>query len=306
MKHIPVLLDQTLQALCPRGDAPRRVIDATLGAGGHARALLDAGAGQLLGIDLDASAIAIASQTLRDYRQRTRLVRGSYLRMREFAAELGWETADAILLDLGLSSLQLDEPSRGFSFRHDAPLDMRFDTSSGTTAQELVNDLSAEELARIFFRYGEERYSRRIASAIVAARPVHTTRELADVVASALPRAARRASKIHPATRVFQALRIAVNDELAAVESVIPPAVDLLRPGGRLAVITFHSLEDRLVKRAFREMARDAPPLPGMASLGEKRAAIRLVNRKPISPSPAEIARNPRSRSAKLRVVEKL
>ena len=174
------------------------------------------------------------------------------------------------------------------------------------TAHDLVNGLPAEELAGIFHRYGEERHARRIARAIVEARPVQTTGELAELVAAALPRSSRRASQTHPATRVFQALRIAVNDELAAVDAVIPIAVDLLRPGGRLAVISFHSLEDRLVKRALRDMARAVDPVPGMASLGTQRARVKLLSRKPVKPSPAEIARNPRSRSARLRIAEKL
>ncbi len=306
MSHSPVLLDEVLEALVPKETPPRRVIDGTLGGGEHARALLDAGAGQLLGIDRDASAIDMASEALRGYGTRARLFHGSYLRMREFARALGWDSTDAILLDLGLSSLQLDDPARGFSFRHDAPLDMRFDPTAGVSAQELVNGLPAEELAQILFRYGEERHARRIARAIADARPVESTGKLADLVATAMPAAARRASKIHPATRSFQALRIAVNDELAAVESVIPIAVDLLRPGGRLAVISFHSLEDRIVKRAFREMARTVGAVPGMASLGTKQARIRPLNRKPSLPSRQEIQRNPRSRSAKLRVAEKL
>ena len=295
-----------MQALCPGGHAPQRVIDGTVGGGGHARALLEAGAAQLLGIDRDASAIDTAKETLRGYGDRSRLFHGSYLRMGDFARECGWDSVDAILLDLGLSSLQLDDAARGFSFRHDAPLDMRFDASGGATAQELVNGLPAEDLAQLLFRYGEERHARRIARAIEAARPTQTTSELAELVAAALPRSSRRNSQIHPATRVFQALRIAVNDELAAVESVIPLAVDLLRPGGRLAIISFHSLEDRLVKRALRELARAADAVPGMASLGTKAARVKLPNRKPVTPSQAEIQRNPRSRSAKLRIAEKL
>ena len=305
MTHIPVLLDEAIAALMPDGIAPSRVIDGTLGAGGHSKALLDAGAGELLGCDLDAHALHAARQALQEHGDRAQLFQGSYLRMRDYAGELGWDAVDGILLDLGLSSLQLDDPARGFSFRHDARLDMRFDASSGNSAKDIVNTLPAEELTRLLFRYGEERHSRRIARAIVAARPVCTTRELAELVVAALPAALRRSMNIHPATRTFQALRIAVNDELAAVEQVIPIAVDLLRSGGRLAIISFHSLEDRIVKRAFRELARRSTAPPGMASLGSKRASIRLVNRKPIVPSRAEIQRNPRSRSAKLRVAEK-
>lgn len=306
MTHIPVLLDETIAALMPGGAAPSRVIDGTLGAGGHSKALLNAGAEMLLGCDLDAQALHIARITLQEHTDRTRLFQGSYLRMREYAQELGWDAADAILLDLGLSSLQLDDPTRGFSFRHAARLDMRFDSAAGRCAADIVNSMPAEELTQLLFRYGEERQARRIVRAIVAARPICTTRELAELVAAALPAPLRRSMRIHPATRSFQALRIAVNNELAAVERAIPIAVDLLRPGGRLAIISFHSLEDRIVKRTFRELARDEAAPPGMASLGSKRASIRLVNRKPIVPSQAEIQRNPRSRSAKLRVVEKL
>ncbi|MCY4466019.1 MAG: 16S rRNA (cytosine(1402)-N(4))-methyltransferase RsmH [Chloroflexi bacterium] len=306
MTHIPVLLDEALQALMPGGKAPSRVIDGTLGAGGHSKALLDAGAERLLGCDLDAQALHTARQALQEHIGRTHLLQGSYLRMREYAQELGWDAVDAILLDLGLSSLQLDDPARGFSFRHDARLDMRFDNASGTSANDIVNTMPAEELTRLLFRYGEERHARRIVRAIVAARPVCTTRDLAELVAAALPAGLRRSMRVHPATRSFQALRIAVNDELAAVEQIIPIAVDLLRSGGRLAIISFHSLEDRIVKQTFREMARSLTAPPGMASLGSKRASIRLVNRKPITPSQAEIQQNPRSRSAKLRIAEKV
>ncbi len=306
MTHIPVLLEEVIAALIPGGEAPARVIDGTLGAGGHSKALLDAGAEKLLGCDLDAHALQTARQTLQEHGGRTRLFQGSYLRMRDYAQELGWDVVDAILLDLGLSSLQLDDPARGFSFRHAARLDMRFDTSLGASANDIVNTLPGEQLTRLLFRYGEERHARRIVRAIVAARPIGTTRELAELVAAALPAPLRRSMRIHPATRTFQALRIAVNDELATVKRVIPIAVNLLRSGGRLAIISFHSLEDRIVKRAFRELARSRAAPPGMASLGSKRASIRLVNRKPITPSQAEIQRNPRSRSAKLRVAEKL
>ncbi|MCY3574347.1 MAG: 16S rRNA (cytosine(1402)-N(4))-methyltransferase RsmH [Chloroflexi bacterium] len=306
MTHIPVLLDETIVALMPDGVAPARLVDGTVGAGGHSQALLEAGAGRLLGCDLDAQALRIARQVLGGHSERTNLFHGSYLQMADYARELGWPAVDAILLDLGLSSLQLDDPVRGFSFRYAARLDMRFDTTSDSSAQDLVNTLPAGELARLLFHYGEERHARRIARAIVAARPVCTTRELADLIAAALPAASRRASRIHPATRSFQALRIAVNAELVAIERVIPIAVDLLRAGGRLAIISFHSLEDRIVKKAFRELAENRIAPPGMASLGERRARIRLVNRKPIIPSQAEIQRNPRSRSAKLRIAEKL
>ena len=306
-QHIPVLLPAVIEALRPADRAVQRLIDGTVGGGGHCHALLQAGINEALAFDRDAKAIELARQRLATFGGRVILHHGSYLEMRQAAAELGWETVDAILLDLGLSSLQLDDPDRGFSFSYDARLDMRFDTDSGgETAHELINLLPAEDLADLLYRFGEERHSRRIARAIVENRPISTTRELADLVASAIPQPARRTSKIHPATRVFQALRIAVNQELDAVERVIPVAVNLLRPGGRLAVITFHSLEDRLVKQAFKQLSTNILSPPGMASIQAKRARIKLVNRKPIVPDDSEVSVNPRSRSAKLRVVEKL
>lgn len=306
-KHIPVLVNEVIAALQPEAPETARLIDGTVGGGGHSFALLDAGIEAVLACDRDASAIASARQALAAYGDRVSFFHGSYIDMRNAASGLGWETVDAILLDLGLSSFQLDDPERGFSFRFDAPLDMRFDRSdAGETAEDLVNRLAADELANLFFRYGEERHSRRIAREIARQRPIASTRKLAEVVAGAFPAQAKRVSRVHPATRVFQALRIAVNKELDAVEQVMPIAVDLLRPGGRLAIITFHSLEDRLVKQAFKRLSTSVVAPPGMASIEERRASARLVNRKPVKPDPAEVSANPRSRSAKLRVVERL
>ncbi len=305
-QHISILVEALVEALRARDPAVSHLIDGTVGGGGHTKALLDAGVQHALACDLDAEAIAHAREQLADYAGRVSFFHGSYLRMGEAMRQLGWDSADAILLDLGLSSLQLDDRRRGFAFRFDAPLDMRFDRTSPTTASYLVNELPAVELADLFFKYGEERYARRIARAIVERRPIASTLQLAQAVTDALPAPARRATKTHPATRVFQALRIAVNRELDAVEQVIPTAVNLLRPGGRLAIISFHSLEDRIVKRGFRELSTTRLAPPGMASIEEKRAQVKLVNRKPIVPSAAEIQANPRSRSAKLRVVEKL
>ena len=246
-------------------------------------------------------------KTLAEFDEGVHFYQGSYVDMRQQAEQLGWDAVDAILLDLGLSSLQLDDPARGFSFRFDAPLDMRFDVDSGgSTAKELVNGLTESELADLFFRYGEERYARRIARSIVEARPIEGAPQLAEIVTRAKPAAAKRKTRIHPATQVFQALRIAVNRELESVESVIPIAIDLLRPGGRLAVISFHSLEDRIVKRQFRGLSKTIVAPPGMASIEERRAQVRLVNRKPMVAKDSEINANPRSRSAKLRIVEKL
>lgn len=300
--HEPVLLQEVLAGLLPA----ERVIDGTLGAGGHTRAMLEAGAGAVLGLDRDPAALAIARENLSAYGDRARLVHASYLQMAEEARRLGWEHVDAILLDLGLSSMQLDTAARGFAFMHEGPLDMRFDpTSSQPTAAELVNTLDPDELADIFYQYGEEQHSRKLARAIVQARPLETTKQLAAVIEQAMPR--RRGDKIHPATRVFQALRIAVNDELGAVEKVLPLAIDLLRAGGRLGVISFHSLEDRIVKQAFKLASTDCicPPNVPICVCGHV-ATVRLINRKPITATEAEIARNPRSRSAKLRIVEKL
>ena len=292
-----------------RADDPcvKRLIDGTVGGGGHTLALLRAGIETALGIDLDKSAIAYAAERLLKFGERVSLVHGSYLEMARFATAMQWERVDAILLDLGASSLQMDDASRGFSFRFEAPLDMRFDAGgSGVTARELVNGLQTDDLADLLYRYGEERHSRRIARAIAEQRPIHSALELADLVARVKPRPAGRRAKTHPATQVFQALRIGVNRELESLEGALPIAVGLLRPGGRLAVISFHSLEDRIVKHAFRELSTTVAAPPGMASIEERAAQARLVNRKPIIPSSQEIRANPRSRSAKLRVVEKL
>lgn len=306
-QHIPIMEREVIQAL--RADDPtvRRLIDGTVGAGGHTLALMRAGIEEALGIDLDQSAIERASERLADSAKVTRLVQGSYIDMAAHAEAVGWREVDAVLLDLGASSLQMDDPARGFSFRFDAPLDMRFDVGSdGATAQDMVNGLVASELADLFYRYGEERHSRRIARAIVAQRPIITTRQLAELVARVKPRKSRYSAKTHPATKVFQALRIAVNQELESVEIALPIAVNLLRPGGRLAALSFHSLEDRIVKQTFRKLSTTVTAPPGMASVEEAVAQVRPVYRKPVIPSGEEIRWNPRSRSAKLRVVEKL
>lgn len=302
MQHIPVLLQPILDHLLPAG----RVIDGTLGAGGHSRALLEHGAGELLGLDLDPQALAIAQAMLQPFGERAHIVHASYAAMRDEANRLGWDTVDAILLDLGVSSMQLDTAERGFSFREDAPLDMRFDpTGGGLTAADLINGTPADALADIFYEYGEERHSRKIARALVEQRPFTTTGQLATAIEGITPRQPR--DKIHPATRVFQALRIAVNDELGVIERTLPVAIDLLKPGGRLAVISFHSLEDRIVKQTFRLASTDCvcpPHVP--VCVCDHKATVGLVTRKPIVADEAEIAANPRSRSAKLRIAEKL
>jgi 16S rRNA (cytosine1402-N4)-methyltransferase len=280
-------------------------IDGTVGAGGHARGILDASApdGRLLGLDVDAEALALARGNLAAYGPRVNLMHASYTSLPEAMQDAGWQGVDGIVLDLGVSSMQLDQPERGFSFQSDAPLDMRFDRSAGLRASTLLNTAAESELAGIFFRFGEERRAKKIARMVVAARPLETTQQLADLVKRVYP----ERSRIHPATRVFQALRIAVNDELDNLERALPRLVEALVRGGRLAVICFHSLEDRIVKQFFREQSRDQvnPPYEKIHET-ERKAALRVVTRKPIVPGAAEIRQNPRARSAKLRVAEKL
>jgi 16S rRNA (cytosine1402-N4)-methyltransferase len=280
-------------------------IDGTLGAGGHARGILEACApgGQLLGMDVDPQALALARETLAPYAERVQLTQTSYDHILDAMHECGWRAADGILLDLGLSSMQLDAGHRGFSFQTEAPLDMRFNTDIGMTAAELVNSADEGELADMLFRFGEERHARRIARLIIEARPLWTTTQLADVV----KRAYHDRQRVHPATRTFQALRIVVNDELAHLERALPHALRALRPGGRLAVISFHSLEDRIVKRFLRGESQDRSNPPYMQQYEvERKASVREVNRKPIVASAEEVRRNPRARSARLRVAEKI
>jgi len=301
--HQPVLYHEIIHALQPKNAG--RYVDGTLGAGGHARGILEACApdGCLLGLDVDPQALALARETLAPYGERARLIQTSYDSLTQTLHEIGWDEVDGILLDLGLSSMQLDTPERGFSFQQDAPLDMRFDPDSPTTAADLVNTLPQDELADLIYRYGEERASRRIAQAILMARPLQTTRQLAAVIEAVLP----RKGHIHPATKTFQALRIAVNEELDRVENVLPQAVAALKTGGRLAIISFHSLEDRIVKAYFRRESRDCicPPKQPVCTCGHI-ATLKEISRKPIIPGEAEIIANPRARSAKLRIAEKL
>lgn len=325
-EHIPVLPSATLDGLAiqPGGS----YIDGTLGGGGHTRGMLERGAGRVLGIDQDPAALQAASEHLQSYADRLVPVHGNFRDIGDLARAHGFEAVDGILLDIGVSSHQLDTAERGFSFNQEAPLDMRMDPTQGQTAADLVNALDEAELAEIIFRYGEERASRRIARRIVEQRertPIRTTRALAELVQRTVGRSADR---IHPATRTFQALRIAVNDELGALEAALPQAVELLRPGGRLAVISFHSLEDRIVKEFMRREAAICllPPrlfaeqCPHLIGPGEgPRACIYLgtrdcdykprlaeLSRKPVVASGEEIATNPRSRSAKLRVAERI
>jgi len=281
-------------------------VDGTLGAGGHARGILEACTpdGLLLGLDVDPQALALARETLAPYERRTHLVQASYTTITKELAALRWDAVDGILLDLGASSMQFDHAERGFSFMQDGPLDMRFGPHALQSAEDIVNTFDEKDLADLIFRYGEDRDSRKIARAIVEHRPLHTTRELVAVIEKASP---RRGDRVHPATQTFQALRIAVNGELESVESVLPQAVTSLKPGGRFAVISFHSLEDRLVKDFFREQSKDIvnPPYERIYE-EERKAVIKIINKKPIVASDEEITDNPRARSAKLRVVEKI
>lgn len=301
--HQPVLYQEIIHVLQPvRGG---RYVDCTVGAGGHAAGILEASApdGCLLGLDVDPQALSLAREKLKKFGERVHLRRASYVTLDEQLAALGWDGVDGILLDLGASSMQFDSPQRGFSFLEDGPLDMRFDPDRSLTAAEIVNTWPEEALAEAIYRYGEEPAARRIARAIVRARPITGTRQLAALV----ERVAGHHRTHHPATQTFQALRIVVNEELTSLERVLPKAVQALKPGGRLAVIAFHSLEDRLVKEFFRRESRDClcPPRQAVCTCGH-RASVRLLYRQPLRPTPEEIAHNPRSRSARLRAVEKI
>jgi 16S rRNA (cytosine1402-N4)-methyltransferase len=302
--HVPVLYQEVLNALqLHRGGV---YVDGTLGAGGHAWGILEASQpdGKLLGMDLDPQALELARSKLAAFGDRAILVQASYTTLSHQLACLGWAAVDGIVLDLGLSSMQLETPERGFSFRVDAPLDMRFDPRNPLTAADLVNTLPERDLADLLFRYGEERHARQVARAIVNARPLLTTIALAEVVSRVT---SGGAGGIHPATRTFQALRIAVNGELEALERVLPQALQALKPGGRLVVIAFHSLEDRLVKQFMRRESRDClcPPRQPVCTCDHK-ATLREITRQPVRPQEAEIKENPRARSARLRVAERL
>jgi 16S rRNA (cytosine1402-N4)-methyltransferase len=302
--HQPVLYQPSIDALQPHDGG--RYVDATVGAGGHAWGILQRSSptGSLLGMDRDKNALDIAREKLNEFQSRVVLRHASYKEMKHELKQQNWNQVDGILMDLGLSSMQLDTPDRGFSFRVDSLLDMRFDTTAGVSAAEILNSTPEDELARILWEYGEETKSRRIASAIVSSRPVNTTAQLASLVSRVY---GSNRGEHHPATRTFQAIRIAVNDELEGLRKTLPIAVDVLNPTGRLAIITFHSLEDRIVKQFFQIESRDCicPPRQPVCTCGHK-ASIRLIQRKPIVASKEEIQENPRSRSAKLRIAEKL
>ena len=301
-RHVPVLLSETLQWLSVQ---PGGIyVDGTLGEGGHALAMLEASDpdGVILGIDLDPRSVAAARRRLRGYDHRARLVHGDYADMFRIARDHRIAAADGILLDLGFSSRQVDSEGYGFSFQRDEALDMRYDTA-GETAADIVNSISERDLANVIFQYGEERRSRAIARAIVSNRPIFTTGRLAETVARAV--GGRRGAR-HPATRTFQALRIAVNGELEKLQAGLAAALELLAPGGRLVVISYHSLEDRLVKRwADREAAACICPPELPTCVCEHEPSLRLARRRVVLPSSAESAANPRSRSARLRVVER-
>ncbi len=284
-----------------------RYVDCTLGPGGHSRAILEAASpgGVLLGLDADPAAVQLATEALSDFAGSVRLVNANFRELGEVCSRYEFEPIHGVLFDLGVSSLQLGSADRGFSFQTEAPLDMRFGPDQEMTAADLVNEYSETDLADVIWRYGEERASRRVARRIVAARPVSTTTELAEIVAKAVPGSGRR--RIHPATRTFQALRIAVNDELTAIEEALDQARDILGAGGRLVAISFHSLEDRIVKQFMQRESRDCICPPGIpVCVCDHRATLEVITRRPAKPTDKEVAVNPRSRSARLRAAERL
>jgi 16S rRNA (cytosine1402-N4)-methyltransferase len=304
LPHYPVLYQQIIQAIQPQRG--KKYIDGTLGAAGHAEGILELSSpdGELLGLDVDPQALEIAEKRLAPFGGRVVIRRASYTTMREQIGMLGWERVDGIVLDLGASSMQFDTAARGFSFLQDGPLDMRFDPEALLSAAEVINSWDEDALADLIFEYGEERRSRQIAREICQSRPIETTQQLAEIVERAMRK--EPGSRIHPATRTFQALRIYVNQELDRIGQVLPVAIDLLAPGGRLAVIAFHSLEDRIVKNEFRDFGKSLRDERHPMAPEIRPPVVRIITKKPIIPDEIEISENPRSRSAKLRVVEKL
>lgn len=302
--HVPVLNREVLAYLNPA--TKRKYVDATVGAGGHAEAILIASRpdGLLVGLDIDHHAVAIATARLRKFSKRASIFNVSYIAMKECLKKMNWDCVDGVLFDLGISSMQVDAAERGFSFNKEGPLDMRFDDHSNFSAYDLVNQWTEEEIASVLWNYGEEPKARAIARAICAARPLNTTTQLAQVVLSAYH---GKNSKIHPATKTFQAVRIAVNQELKALEKGIHLAIDQLCAGGKIAVITFHSLEDRIVKEIFKQESKDClcPPEQPVCTCHHK-ATLSILTKKPVMPSDEEMKTNPRSRSAKLRVAQKI
>ena len=307
--HLPVMPGEVLEGLKLKENGI--YVDCTLGGGGHSSAILEriGPAGVLVALDQDPAAIDAAGKKLEKFSGRFYLVRENFTVLGDVIKRLGIDRVDGVLFDLGVSSYQLDNPARGFSYRHDAPLDMRMDPGGEVTAADLVNSLPEGELARVIKDYGEERWSGRIASFIVKERdccPVTTTGRLTEIVKRAIPAAARRTGP-HPARRTFQALRIAVNNELGILEGALRDAAQILRPGGRLCVITFHSLEDRIVKDLFRELSLSCTcPKDFPVCICGHKSVVRVITKKPVSPADAEMESNPRARSAKLRIAEKL
>jgi 16S rRNA (cytosine1402-N4)-methyltransferase len=306
--HRPVLLLETLKLLAPEQGG--LFVDGTVGLGGHSEAILASSSNtRVLGLDLDPTALEYSRERLAPYGNRFHAVHANFREVATVLESQGEQGPQGILVDLGVSSLQFDSAQRGFSFRFDAPLDMRMNPLSGETAAELLQELSETEIANIIFRFGEERHSRRIARRIVERRergtPVSTTKELAELVEHAL--GGRRPKQIHPATRTFQALRIAVNQELEGLADFIDTAIELLAPGGRFAAISFHSLEDRIVKQALRRLSGSCqcPPRLPICQCGARKV-VEVLTRKPVAPDDSEVDENPRARSAKLRVAQKL
>ena len=304
--HTSVLLEETLHFLSVLSG--KTYVDATLGMGGHAQAILENPGTEIIGIDQDEDAIRLAGKRLERFGDRVKLVKSNFSAIKEILSTLQIEKIDGLIVDLGVSSLQLDSEERGFSFRSDAPLDMRMDRGGGNTAADLLAELSEEDIANIIYRFGEERFSRRIARRIVerrkAGEPVTTTKQLAELVERSVKRSPK--DKIHPATRTFQALRIAVNREIEILEDFINDAVDVLSPGGRLVVISFHSLEDRIVKQTFQKLAGKClcpPRIPQCVCGAAKK--IEILTRKPVIAGDSEIDENPRARSAKLRAAQR-
>ena len=306
--HRSVLLDEAIEALAIRPDGI--YVDGTAGGGGHSFAIASSlEGGQLIAIDQDEAAIKAAGARLAPLGERARIVRNNFSNLGEVLDGCGIDRIDGLLLDLGVSSHQLDEAERGFAYQSDAPLDMRMDQRAAKTARDVVNTYSVEELKRILFTYGEEKFSARIAARIVAERekaPIETTGRLSDIIKSAIPAAAREGGH-HPAKRSFQAIRIEVNSELDVILPAIHTAVDRMNPGGRIAIITFHSLEDRLVKQAFASLASGCTcPKSLPICVCGKKPRVKIISKKPILPGEAELNENPRARSAKLRVAEKI
>ena len=309
-RHIPAMLNEVVNYLnCRPGNV---YVDGTLGGCGHARAICEKiiPGGTLIGIDQDIDAVSNAETVLKDYSSNIHLFHGNFIRLPEFLEQLEIDSVDGILLDLGLSQHQIENSGRGFSFRKDEPLDMRMDIQSRQTAQELVNDLSQQELQELFRKYGEERRAKQIVKNIAGIRrreKIRTSKQLAQIIIDSIPAKASSQQKIHPATRVFMALRIAVNRELERLETFLEHAVDLLNPGGRLCVLSFHSLEDRIVKQRFKDLEKGCicPPKLPQCVCGQQ-PQLRILTKKVVRPTEEEIAANPMARSTRLRAAEKL